>query len=493
MASDSNADGSVDLSLSRHDNHNLEIKLNLNLPQNKFKSSLQVYLYFSKTLAPSMFSKAELMSDFRSRSRLALSDDLQTESEDFQDKISELFRCLTLSQTDQVQLLVQWVGAVGNERFKQDGRALTRNYLLLTALFSRALESPAHVEQRISHTIENARSLRQQIRDLVGPHYANPWVRLLESYSHQGFLSFLSCLDELIQSSTRHTDFEERLRVTYRQLVSEEKSHSSLFPPEQANLCDSEKLTYLSQMKKFFQSALFVDIQKRSGVEKLQEPAAVAGTALAGVTAASMQMLSENSGWHMSASSTMLFTLGVVLYVFRDRLKDWARAQLQKHAFQYIPDVEQNLVVNGKSFGVATERLRATTPLSAPDDIQFCRLKASQSLLESALPEEVVYYQYNQKCNKPKDSKVQDNIRINLHRYLKLMDDPVKDVTVLDENGELSRRKSKKMYRVWVVMKEALEADGLRTSHTQSYRVDVDKFGIQSVEKAPAPLSSQAL
>lgn len=479
------AERSPDVLLSRHDNHNLELKLHIELPPGKLKSKLDVYLFFPHNLDPAMFTKNDLLSDFRARSRLAVVDNPNAGVDEIQRRLSELEITLrSLKANDWlIQRQVQWLGAVVGERMKMEGHQFRRNSLLFCALFSRPVEQPSALESRLSEGLSTVSRLRSSVRQIAENHSANTWVQILDRYCHQAYIGFWGRVEESLRLYQERPHVAQQMEFRMRSELRKESEHARRFLTQDARN-PSDKLNDLGQMKKFFQSALFVDVQKRPGRIRLQESAALAGTAVAGVAAAGAQMLSENWGLHLTASSTALFFLGVFFYVFRDRMKDWARDHLNQRAEAMVPDVEQVMTVGGREVGRADERLRVLPDAKLSPEVLKLRKNATQSLVDRTLNEDVIHYEYIQECSEPLHAHLQDSVRINLHRYLKFMDDPMKEMTVLQDDGSLLRQQVAKVYHLWAILEHKVIQGPSEILQRQVYRIEVTKGGIQRVDLA---------
>ena len=70
-------------------------------------------------------------------------------------------------------------------------------------------------------------------------------------------------------------------------------------------------------------------------------------------------------------------------------------------------------------------------------------------------------------------------LRVNLRRYLKFMDDPIKEISFLDEEGNVCFHKTKKVYHVYVGINWEPKC-----GHPifQNYKIVLNKKGIQRVE-----------
>ena len=86
-------------------------------------------------------------------------------------------------------------------------------------------------------------------------------------------------------------------------------------------------------------------------------------------------------------------------------------------------------------------------------------------------------------------SAVHENLRINLARYLKHMDDPYKDLAELDAWGAIKKSKSRRVYHFYVCVN--LKYSSTKAHHSSApvheqlviSRVVMDKNGVVRVEE----------
>src|SRR5690606_33128615 len=116
------------------------------------------------------------------------------------------------------------------------------------------------------------------------------------------------------------------------------------------------------QLKKFFQSTTFVDITRQQSAKKISESTATIGTAVAAIIAASVEQFGRG---HASADvawqGLSLLSLGVIVYVLRDRMKDWAKRKFHQKALKFLPDFEQRLIAKDRKIGRVKEWFQILT------------------------------------------------------------------------------------------------------------------------------------
>jgi hypothetical protein len=257
----------------------------------------------------------------------------------------------------------------------------------------------------------------------------------------------------------------------------------------------------LSHLKKFFQSQSFIEISRRPIARRITESTAFAGTALAGIMASFFQKLNRPDLVDVTFQGFYMVCFGVCAYVLRDRLKDWSKAVFHEQARKYVPDYEQVLFAKDQRIGTVKEWFRIRDRDSLPEDILTLRSRTSGSSVELRLPEDVIHYRKvhhlsgTQKLSVSRSSPLalHENIRLNLERYLKYMDDPFKDLIELDTTGQLHQRQSHRVYYFYLCLRaiRSVREPGTRiwskTTTTRICRIVLDKSGIVRIDQmAPA-------
>src|SRR5690606_1101166 len=114
------------------------------------------------------------------------------------------------------------------------------------------------------------------------------------------------------------------------------------------------------------------------------------------------------------------------------------------------PDYQIHLQAEGNPIGKTEEWIRLTRPEKLQPAARQLRTEAASDVLAARLPEDVLHYKKEQRLLPLEKRRlgqrfaIQDNIRLNVERYLKYMDDPVKELAVLDSDGNIRRTASRK-------------------------------------------------
>ncbi|CAN5400032.1 hypothetical protein BH10BDE1_BH10BDE1_19930 [soil metagenome] len=553
------------MQVSRHDHHNVEIKSIISLCDDSQKVVTEMFLYVPKSFEIGLVGKAEFAKDLRTRLRLSIPSTEGFDDEDFGIALLELKRANTRLEVEiqahqamgqevpsdlreAVLEAAKDVAAIVAERLKrlsvQHGRQFFVSQTLVNTRASRSIgfEAFSRNLQTVRRKIEAIReAMRTKSED------ARALNSLLDEYVSQLYVQYLGAIvgeftnfdsshewtrhDQAPQEdlenanssegSTIDTDASaDAARARSRQLLNALQEDEALYRRTRGLSFESETdlererhLSRLSQLKKFFQSKTFVDVTKTQAAQKVTESTALIGTAAAAIIGATLEQLRRNNFSNFASQGLMVIAIGIILYVIRDRSKDWARTKLQKKALGLVPDFETELVADQKIFGISREWLHILSSKACEPSVD--RARHSDSVLERSLrlPEDVlstrrVFFLRPNFAGPGQLRALHENVRLNLDRHLKFMDDPFKDLTDLEADGRLTLSRSHRVYHFHMVTRTTLlkgphaRPSRLRTwiqayraiaglkplaiksdsVHIAAHRIVLDKSGIVRVE-----------
>ena len=553
------------MQVTRHDHHNVEIKSVIDLCDDAQKVVTEMFLYVPKSFEIGLVGKAEFAKDIRTRLRLSIPSVEGFGDEDFGKALLELKKAN--ARLEQEILANQAMGqevpsdlresvleaskdvaAIVAERLKRLSREHGRQFFLSQTLLlnsaSRSIGFEAFVRniQTIRRKIE---ALRESIR--VKTEDGKALNSLLDEYVSQLYVQYLGAIcnefenfessrewtrvDEVITDEKDERDesegstidgqaASEAARVRARRLLKALQEDEAGYRRTRGLSFESETdlererhLSRLSQLKKFFQSKTFVDVTKTQAAQKVTESSALIGTAIAAIIAATLEQLGRKNVATLASQGLMVVGLGVILYVLRDRMKDWARTKLQQKALVLIPDFETQLIADQKNFGISREWLQILNSKSMDQSVTEARHSDSVIDRNLRLPEDIlgtrrVFFLRPNFAGPGQARALHENVRLNLDRHLKFMDDPFKDLTDLEADGRLTLSRSHRVYhfhmvtrtsllkgplaqpsklRVWIqavraiigLKPRAVQSDSV---HIAAHRIVLDKSGIVRVE-----------
>lgn len=499
----------ADISVKRHDNHNLELKSLFNFSGVEQEARLDFYLFFPPSVQMREVEKSDLFSDFYSRQRLFIPLNQSLDSREMMTALDDIKRLLTLmsvpaydpSAEEQLTSAVQVVGGIVGETLKARTSKLKRDLLLIHSK-THTVTSETVFSDVVSE-IDDLAEIMTSVRAVTDVPWASqsPVVNLLDEYIHHVFIETLGKIDYEISRFQKNLEGPARAKFIegWRQLqlqlsllqkreVYFQKKHN-LTPSHLKNQDNGELLLVrLGQMKKFFQSKMFIDVQKSQSLKKFSEPTAALAACFAGITAAVIQQVGNPDYYQLSLQGASLIFFAMGLYALRDRIKDFAKNYLHARLSKFVPDYEYELKDKETAIGKIKEWLKTVRTLDLPEDILNKRKSASVSEAESFLKEDVlflkrIYELVPKEKEGDKQLSLQETLRINVQRYLKFLDDPMKDITILDQKGRFTRKTSHKMYYIYALIKYTAKCGQGQDTEKQMhlYRVVLNKNGIQKV------------
>ncbi|MBN8539354.1 MAG: hypothetical protein J0L82_03125 [Deltaproteobacteria bacterium] len=499
------------MQISRHDHHNLEIKSVIEFARIPQKITTEVFLYFPKSFEIGLVGKPELAKDFRTRLRLSMPTQVGYEDENFNIALAELKRAnsryeletiankamgqeITSDLRDGILEASKDLAAIVAERLKRFSSEHGRQFFLSQSLLANSASRSIGFDQfdkNLQGVRRKVEALRESMR--VRTEEGRQLNGLLDEYASQLYVQYLGAVaKEFNQYEASHVterteptgpaafndsssgstidgdagceSARRRARQTLQALQEDEalyrKNRCWSFDTE-TDLEREQHLIRLSQLKKFFQSKTFVDVAKTQAAKRVNESTALIGTAIAAITAAFIEQFGRKNVATLASQGLLVVGLGVILYVLRDRMKDWARVKLQEKAMVLIPDFETVLVANQKRFGISREWLQIQQSKAVEPAVNEARHAESVIDRSLRLPEDVLYLRRVFFLDPGFDSQDQtrslhENVRLNLDRHLKFMDDPFKDLTDLEADGRIVFSRSHRVYHFHMVTRTTL-------------------------------------
>ncbi|MGE3973255.1 MAG: hypothetical protein AB7F59_01880 [Bdellovibrionales bacterium] len=517
--------------LSHHDHHNVEIKNYFEVSQEKFHSEMEVALFVPRSLQATSWRKQDIYGDFRPRLRLSIP--MQNRLGHSAQKIALENVAQDLKQTQRSQLnepfsyvenlqeSIKELGAIFSENLKYSGSKSKKHILMSYSLLAPDNLGTTQMFDVIYEMDLYSRHLLT-IREWSSQHPLQQLLHFLDDFITQAFIQYLGQMQialEQGQAQGKGTHFAE----LHQELISKMKSiqlreveysqKKKKMEPNSTPLQGEAYLHHMGQLKKFFQSRMFLDVTRKPSAQKISETMALVGATCAGSWAMLFQKLNRPDLFGVAFQGLFIFCFGVIVYVLRDRIKDWARERLSQRATELIPDFDQQLMTdqeNGNdSVGYVKEwfRIQSLQKCSAKDSAEWTQWREAYTpkAILSSVQEDLIVYKKAQEISSTASKTclgthsiwaVQENIRINLERFLRHMDDPHKDISILQTDGTLAAYRSHKVYHFYFLVRIKLNAKKksflslsksaeTQPTHSQDklYRVVMDKLGIQRVEE----------
>lgn len=487
-----NDEHQVSFQVSRHDDHNVEVKLSLESRKHDLNGRAEIFLFLPTNVKMGACAKDDLAHDFNSRVRLALPESkkeaasLRYAAQDCRALVEQI----SLLAKDELIERVQRLGALIDEILKAN-RAQHRKELFQIHSLVQAPPDPSAPMVRLASEIRDTAERVREVHAVARQESARavPYFGMLAEFVSHSYAQYLGELsgvfDQILEKKQRYceTIYSRGWMVLGTALASLRSEAVSLMEMGGKEMREDETkrelhLLRIGQLKKFFHSNLFVEVTKNQINRKFKEPAAATAAAVAAIWATYFQHFQAPQLSSVGYSGISVLSLGVAAYVLKDRMKEASRNFLADKALRFLPDVEQELLTHEKPIGRVREWLSKSKKV--PASILELRKRFQFSEAEGHLHEDVLHLakQYSVKAKdvEAEHWALQDSLRINLERYLKHLDDPYKEMTFFEDDGQVTRLKAHRVYFFYLVV-------STQGGESAVFRIVLDKQGVQRVER----------
>lgn len=506
----------IEIIASRHDDHNVEIKTVLDATECRAAGQVDIYFFIPSSMH--VEDKAQIMSDFYSRVRLSIPNESIKDQSLILQKIHALkARVSAISDNpsvlahfyeqtnDVVFASARHLGAVFGEIYKNKSLHIKKELLLIHSLANPPTDPKgqlAHLCQPLGEVCKLQAKLREAMNAPGAENYSI--LNLLDRYVHNVYVDFLAGIklhfDQMKHNRASDSALFEEGWENFSQRLDQKLNEEADYAFKKFNYNDihtdemerERHILQQNQLKKFFQSEMFVDVNKAQSIKKFSEPAAAVAAGIAATWAALFERASNPNLVDIGFRGLFLMCLGIALYVLKDRLKDHGRAFFTRKISKWLPDVEQELKTEDKKIGTVREWYSLRKKSDLPPEVRDLRESAYMSSAEAHLSEDVIQNRREFEVGTAgRAIACHDILRVNLQRYLKHMDDPMKDMKFLDERGKVTVLKSHRVYHFYLAI-VARNGDPKELSHEkvrrasdlrQLHRIVMDKGGIVRLEK----------
>lgn len=484
--------------LSKHDSNNLEVKLDFSWNDHLTSetSAMEVICILPNNLSLKGVGKTELWSDFRSRSRLVVpNEEVDTHRTNLLHANADALNAILSSGASDRERLLQAVQSFGyqtSEYLKRCDESARKALFLVFSLLNTANSSLSQSKTLIDELMAVSLEINQLRSTLDSLKKADESLFFdCSEYIHFQYVRFLSSITTEFGALRKPGDISDRLQKTLEDLCLSENAYakvSGIHDRVQNLGGESECLIRMSTLKRFFHSGTFVHATREEYIRRFSEPLASGAALFAASLGAVVQRVSEPGIVQTSAGSLGLISLGVFLYVFRDRVKDRGRAFFMQWLGRRVPELRDALVFRGKKVGMARKWLQVQKFLKLPSDVIELRRKLAKTKLESEMNPEALCYKEVFTNEGSKGSlhgqQMHHILRINFRRFLKFMDDSKKEISVLSSSGKIETREVPRLYPFYIFVRKEKRSKLQKNGQNElfAYRALVSKDGIQVVE-----------
>lgn len=309
-------------------------------------------------------------------------------------------------------------------------------------------------------------------------------------------LEELSKNDSVMQAITELRQMAVR-EMKYRQ------QHEKLFVNSKKTEQEREYYFYRhSLLKKFLARPLYIAVERRKQESFYRNMAAGTGAGLAAL----WTQLSNLSTSHVMYKRTfslefwLLTFAGVVMYIFKDRIKEVSREYFNERLKKYLPDYRGKLTAEFLTDGHAltkgevgkyTEYVRYLEEQSLPEEVRFIRKTRARRDIDSTNLESVIHYHKQialpdrRKKNQLDVESIKDIFRFSVTHFLEHLDNSQKTFTMLSDIDGAAEYVAPKVYHVNIVLRlRSLAAAQEQSGYLeiQHFRLILNKEGIVRLE-----------
>jgi len=240
-------------------------------------------------------------------------------------------------------------------------------------------------------------------------------------------------------------------------------------------------------LKKWSQSAMYLNVTKSRTPARVGQIVAAAAAAAAMTFAVLATLLTDH---FFPANTTAWALVAVVAYIFKDRIKETLRSGLKTMMPSLIPD--QMVVLRDSSVqrrsGHTKSFVKFTSAGSIPEQILKTRGWDRKPFREMLPSENVICYRHEVVLdgrkffrNHERMESVTEIIRLELHKFLQLMDDP-DQLYYYADGGNLKKKRLRRVYHLNLVTVLTDRISGEES--ILHYRLILNRDGILRIEKA---------
>jgi hypothetical protein len=258
-------------------------------------------------------------------------------------------------------------------------------------------------------------------------------------------------------------------------------------------------------LKKFVSETLYLRTQEVKRDRFYRNMMAGCGAALAGVWAEIAKMDSQlaRGARDFGVRFMVLAGVGVLIYVFKDRIKEISKEYFNEKLKRFLPDYEVLLKYRffdrvGKKMdllvGQYQEYVRYLSSVSLPEDIRFVRDSSRRENFFGENQESIIHYSKRVSLDPTVAAQMEtpmlslkDIFRFNMAEFLQYLDNPEKSLAIYDfEEGAIQIRAPKVYYfNIFLkigVWKEGVCGSRVKTTQIEHLRLVLNKSGIVRVD-----------
>ena len=250
----------------------------------------------------------------------------------------------------------------------------------------------------------------------------------------------------------------------------------------------------VSQLKKYFQKSLFIQVRGESLQKRMLVPVYAISAALAASWAIMVQLYqARTTAQRLGINSIAVIAVAIIAYVAKDVMKDFFRRYFLNRSHRFFADFEKKLYLskNGEDvyLGEIQEFVKRLNSEELPPTLRKARFAAVGGEIDEYLQEDVLHFKKRVSLDlSALDSKkefpwgMREVIRYRFDRLRTSMEDAFKNMNVVSPAGHYSVRLGHRLYiihmAIWIRKLDSPEVK----PQFKSYRITLDKSGVLGCE-----------
>lgn len=431
----------IQVKTSIHDRFSVEFKINFSGKEQQhrlFKMNSWLFIPYSLNINATTYSKDQFYQDVKSNVRLK----------------TPLFTLQQLADAESLTVrnlsaAVQKYAETQTSVCLQD---LEFHIKMYVAIYKSALRDETKALQAASESVFNPDAWKAQLTAMrrVVRHYREIMRNSSESLSAVASIfqygdEYLSHLTELhavrlMRSATALSVIGiEDVRQEIKSLIIEEHqykidqgyAHFSLSSVAE----NRDMFMHQNLLKKYVESALYLKSDSQPDGAAAKE---ITLSFAAGLAMLISMLIALPFQKYLGQYPILIFVILVVAYMFKDRIKEYARNRFAHRLKSRFFDMKNKVFFRGKEVVNIKEGMDFIDDSKTPDEVKFSR---NRSDLENRIPlEQIILYRKQVEIDNESLSQryeyrydgINDITRIHLQHFTAKMDDPEIDVTMLD-------------------------------------------------------------
>jgi len=381
------------------------------------------------------------------------------------------------------------------------------------------------IEKRLLHTLQSLGNYRANYMGRVRhqsyliDHEVQKAFLLVDEYlSYRLEAVLIYMLQKLGTAQQPQKKLQDMLASVLESEMEYRASEDLILLDEAADFAVRENYYYrLGLLKKYVSDVLFLQIKNVRKDRTYRNLVAAAGAALAALWASVIDLQRFYYLAQMGANAPpgansdfawrffFIVVIGVVAYIFKDRIKEVSREYFYERLKQHLPDYEYEMSYpfydhstqspQALKVGKSRQFMRFLPKSAVVPEVSYARELGHHSTLEPERQEHVLHYSHSMKLDSQLIAKHSEQLRVlkNIMRFsvapfLEKLDESDKNLRYYDREKGIGMIKAPKVYHVNVIFRYASSSQDVQGKWSsekvelERIRLIVNKQGIQRID-----------